>query len=50
MGGLLLGSLTAYAYALVQGWPAAIPLYTLLAGPAASVVVAARSPRPGRRW
>ncbi|MFD7031480.1 ABC transporter permease [Streptomyces sp. NPDC059917] len=40
-GGLLLGGLTVYAYALVQGWPVAIPLYTLLAGPAVSVVVAA---------
>ncbi|WP_327303747.1 ABC transporter permease [Streptomyces sp. NBC_01298] len=41
IGGLLLGSLTVYGYALVQGWPAAIPLYTLVAGPSVSVVVAA---------
>ncbi|MFF3210179.1 ABC transporter permease [Streptomyces sp. NPDC002886] len=41
IGGLLLGSLTVYGYALVQGWPAAIPLHTLVAGPSVSVVVAA---------
>ncbi|MFI5533043.1 ABC transporter permease [Kitasatospora sp. NPDC051853] len=41
VGGLLLGVLTVYGYALAQGWPAAVPPYTLLAGPAVAVVVAA---------
>ncbi|MFI1586240.1 ABC transporter permease [Embleya sp. NPDC020630] len=41
MGGLLLGSLAVYGYALAQDWAAAIPLYTLVVGPAVSVVVAA---------
>lgn len=41
IGGLLLGSLTVYAYALLQGWPVAIPLCTLVAGPSVSMVVAA---------
>ncbi|GAA3037173.1 ABC transporter permease [Kitasatospora albolonga] len=41
VGGLLLGGLTVYGYALAQGWPATVPPYTLLAGPAVAVAVAA---------
>lgn len=41
IGGLIIGSLTAYGYALVQGWPASIPLYTIITGPVVSVIVAA---------
>ncbi|MFI8435175.1 ABC transporter permease [Streptomyces sp. NPDC079020] len=41
VGGLLVGGLTVYGYALAQGWPAAIPLYTVIAGPLVSVLVAA---------
>ncbi|MFE4263602.1 ABC transporter permease [Streptomyces sp. NPDC056883] len=40
-GGLLLGSLTVYGYALVQGRPAVIPFRILIAGPPVSVVVGA---------
>ncbi|MFB0630687.1 ABC transporter permease [Streptomyces sp. AB3(2024)] len=41
IGGLIVGSLTVYGYALAQGWPASIPLYTIVAGPVVSVMVAA---------
>ncbi|WP_232837737.1 ABC transporter permease [Streptomyces atratus] len=41
VGGLFLGGLAVYGYALAQGWPASIPLYTVLAGPLVSVLVAA---------
>ncbi|MER5361583.1 ABC transporter permease [Streptomyces sp. NPDC002785] len=41
IGGLLVGGLTVYGYALAQGWPAAVPLYTVVAGPLVSVLVAA---------
>ncbi|MCX4399536.1 ABC transporter permease (plasmid) [Streptomyces sp. NBC_00053] len=41
VGGLFVGSLAVYGYALAQGWPASIPLYTVIAGPLVSVLVAA---------
>ncbi|MFE7580017.1 ABC transporter permease [Streptomyces gardneri] len=41
IGGLVLGSLAVYGYALVQGWPVAVPFYTIVAGPSVSVLVAA---------
>ncbi|MFI8438325.1 ABC transporter permease [Streptomyces sp. NPDC079020] len=41
VGGLLVGGLTVYGYAFAQGWPASIPLYTVVAGPLVSVLVAA---------
>ncbi|MEU3219798.1 ABC transporter permease [Streptomyces sp. NPDC006971] len=41
VGGLLVGGLTVYGYAFTQGWPASIPLYTVVAGPLVSVLVAA---------
>ncbi|MER6098820.1 ABC transporter permease [Streptomyces sp. NPDC001728] len=41
VGGLLVGGLTVYGYAFGQGWPAAVPLYTVVAGPLVSVLVAA---------
>ncbi|WP_424863391.1 ABC transporter permease [Streptomyces sp. MMS24-I29] len=41
VGGLLVGGLTVYGYAFAQGWPASIPLYTIVAGPVVSVLVAA---------
>ncbi|MFE3151207.1 MULTISPECIES: ABC transporter permease [unclassified Streptomyces] len=41
VGGLIVGALTVYSYALAQGWPASIPLYTVAAGPLVSVLVAA---------
>lgn len=41
IGGLIAGSITVYGYALAQGWPASIPLYTVVAGPVVSVMVAA---------
>jgi putative ABC transport system permease protein len=40
VGGLLVGGVTVYGYALAQGWPASIPLYTLAVGPLVSVLVA----------
>ncbi|WP_424215769.1 ABC transporter permease (plasmid) [Streptomyces sp. BI20] len=40
LAGVALGALTVHAYALAQGWPAAIPAPTLVAGPAVSVLVA----------
>lgn len=41
IGGLIVGSLTDYGYALAQGWPASIPLCTIVAGPVVSIMVAA---------
>ncbi|ALO13049.1 putative ABC transporter permease protein [Streptomyces venezuelae] len=41
IGGLVLGSLAVYGYALVQGWPVSVPFYTIVAGPSVSVLVAA---------
>ncbi|WLQ41803.1 ABC transporter permease [Streptomyces laculatispora] len=41
VGGLFVGGLAVYGYALAQGWPASIPLYTVIAGPLVSVLVAA---------
>ncbi|MEV7277332.1 ABC transporter permease [Streptomyces sp. NPDC093111] len=41
VGGLAMGALTVYGYALAQGWPAAVPLTMVVAGPVVSVVVAA---------
>ncbi|MGW6705909.1 ABC transporter permease [Streptomyces sp. NPDC054956] len=41
IGGLVVGGITVYGYALAQGWPASIPLYTVVAGPLVSVLVAA---------
>ncbi|MFF4323220.1 hypothetical protein [Streptomyces sp. NPDC001568] len=41
IGGLIVGSLTVYGYAFVQGWPASIPHHTIVTGPVVSVVVAA---------
>ncbi|MFB7586308.1 ABC transporter permease [Streptomyces sp. NPDC056169] len=41
IGGLIMGSLAVYGYALAQGWPVSIPLYTFAAGPTVSVLVAA---------
>ncbi|WP_405712657.1 MULTISPECIES: ABC transporter permease [unclassified Streptomyces] len=41
VGGLLVGGLTVYGYAFAQDWPASIPLYTVVAGPLVSVLVAA---------
>ncbi|MFF2012356.1 ABC transporter permease [Streptomyces sp. NPDC058195] len=41
VGGLLVGGITVYGYAFAQGWPASIPLYTVVAGPLVSVLVAA---------
>ncbi|MEU8762670.1 ABC transporter permease [Streptomyces sp. NPDC048659] len=41
VAGLVLGGLTVYGYAFAQGWPAAVPLSLVAAGPAVSVLVAA---------
>ncbi|MER5503065.1 ABC transporter permease [Streptomyces sp. NPDC002561] len=41
IGGLITGSLAVYGYALAQGWPVSVPLYTIVAGPSVSVLVAA---------
>ncbi|MFE1904034.1 ABC transporter permease [Streptomyces gardneri] len=41
IGGLVLGSLAVYGYALAQGWPVSVPFYTIVAGPSVSVLVAA---------
>ncbi|MER8048133.1 ABC transporter permease [Streptomyces sp. NPDC094032] len=41
IGGLVMGGLTVYGYALAQGWPAAVPLSMVVAGPVVSVLVAA---------
>ncbi|MFB7514862.1 ABC transporter permease [Streptomyces sp. NPDC056144] len=41
LGGLVLGGLAVYGYALAQGWPFAVPLLTVVAGPVVSVLVAA---------
>ncbi|WP_329619518.1 ABC transporter permease [Streptomyces sp. NBC_01255] len=41
VGGLVLGSLAVYGYALAQGWPVSVPFYTIVAGPSVSVLVAA---------
>ncbi|MFJ9948200.1 ABC transporter permease [Kitasatospora sp. NPDC091207] len=41
IGGLALGALTVYGYALAQDWPATIPLSTTAAAPLVSVLVAA---------
>ncbi|MFD0341162.1 ABC transporter permease [Streptomyces sp. NPDC127117] len=41
IGGLVVGGVAVYGYALAQGWPTSVPLYTIVAGPAVSVLVAA---------
>ncbi|MFB6837155.1 ABC transporter permease [Streptomyces sp. NPDC056361] len=41
LGGLVVGGLAVYGYALAQGWPVSVPLYTIVAGPSVSVLVAA---------
>lgn len=41
IGGLVIGSLAVYGYALAQGWPVSVPFYTIVAGPSVSVLVAA---------
>ncbi|MDV5150038.1 ABC transporter permease [Streptomyces sp. SBC-4] len=41
IGGLVMGSLAVYGYALGQGWPVSVPFYTIVAGPTVSVLVAA---------
>ncbi|MFE0652678.1 ABC transporter permease [Streptomyces sp. NPDC059534] len=41
IGGLAVGGVAVYGYALAQGWPASVPLYTVVAGPLVSVLVAA---------
>ncbi|KQX55816.1 MULTISPECIES: ABC transporter permease [unclassified Streptomyces] len=41
LGGLAVGGLAVYGYALAQGLPAAVPLYTVVAAPVVSVLVAA---------
>ncbi|MFE7510426.1 ABC transporter permease [Streptomyces sp. NPDC057540] len=40
VGGLLTGALAVYGYAVAQGWPVSVPLYTIVAGPSVSVLVA----------
>ncbi|MFB6630259.1 ABC transporter permease [Streptomyces sp. NPDC056362] len=41
VGGLVVGALAVYGYAVAQGWPVSVPLYTVVAGPSVSVLVAA---------
>ncbi|MFF3755698.1 ABC transporter permease [Streptomyces sp. NPDC002185] len=41
VGGLVVGALAVYGYAIAQGWPVSVPLYTVVAGPSVSVLVAA---------
>ena len=41
IGGLIVGGLAVYGYALAQGWPVSVPFYTIVAGPSVSVLVAA---------
>ncbi|MGW1654627.1 ABC transporter permease [Streptomyces atratus] len=41
IGGLVVGGVAVYGYALAQGWPPCVPLCAIVAGPAVSVLVAA---------
>ncbi|MFI6417382.1 ABC transporter permease [Streptomyces sp. NPDC050842] len=41
IGGLVMGSLAVYGYAVAQGWPVSVPFSTIVAGPSVSVLVAA---------